>query len=321
MLELYRKNYKRLIVIVSILLIFVFTMSGCKSKVVEGVVAEVNNEGITEEEFQREFQIYRGDYERQYGEDIMSQVVENGETLEDALKSQVIEMLILHKLILKEASDMGIVVTDEEIKTRIDQLIEEVGGEEQFEQYLEENEFSREMIEENLKKEMIISRHVEAFKEEIDIPEKESKKYFEENKEELEIVKVSHILVEKEEEEKGKEILKRLKNGEDFANLALMESRDLLTAENGGSFGYFRKGTLPVEFEEVAFSLEPGEISELIKTEVGYQIIYLEDRKDTYEDLEDEILHIMKDQKYSEKIHELRNNAKVKFYGELDKKE
>lgn len=318
MLELYKKNYKKLIIISSLLLIFIFTMSGCSSNE-EGLVAKVNNEEITQEEFDKDFQLYKVAYEKQFGEDVMSQVMEDGQTFKETLKDQIIEKLIIEKLLFKEAKDKNITVTDEELQKQLDLSIEEIGGEEKFQVYLEENQLTKELLEENLKKEMLVAKHGENFKNEITIADKEAKKYFEANKEDLVVIRVSRILVETEEE--GKAILKRLEEGEEFASLALIESIDSISAAEGGDLGYFTKGILPVEFEDVAFSLKKGEISDLVKTEVGYQIIYLEDRKDTYEDLEEDIKHLLKDQKYSDKIYEIRNNAKVKLLGEFDKKE
>lgn len=318
MLKLNRQNYKRLIIMSLLLLVFAFTISGCSSTNEEGLVAKVNNEEITEEEFESEFQLFKRAYEGQYGEDVMTQIVENGETFEEKLKNDIMEKLIIEKLLFKEAKEKKITVTDEELKTEIDLAIDSIGGQEQFDEYLEDNELTREVLEDNLRKEMLVKRYGEQFNNETVISDEEAKEYFADNKENLVAISISHILVETEEE--GKDILKRLGEGEDFGAIALIESIDSVSAMEGGNLGYFTKGILPVEVEEIAFSLEPGETSDLVKTDVGYQIIYLEDRKDTYEALEKDLKHLLVEVKYMEKVQGLRDTAKVKFFGEFDKK-
>ncbi|MFK4996750.1 peptidylprolyl isomerase [Bacillus sp. N9] len=106
------------------------------------------------------------------------------------------------------------------------------------------------------------------------------KEYFEENKEkfnEEEQVQASHILVE--DEKTAKEVKEKLDAGEDFAKLAAEYSTDESNAENGGKLGYFGRGKMVKEFEDVAFSMKKGEISDPVKTEHGYHIIKLTDKK------------------------------------------
>ncbi len=68
------------------------------------------------------------------------------------------------------------------------------------------------------------------------------------------------------------------------------------------------------EFEEAAFALNPGETSELVKTEVGYHIIRLVDKKDTFESLKEDIINYLKEIKYYDKLQEIRETAKVKIF-------
>jgi parvulin-like peptidyl-prolyl isomerase len=83
-------------------------------------------------------------------------------------------------------------------------------------------------------------------------------------------IKCSHILVEKESV--AKEILEKIKNGEDFSKLAMEYSKDG-SRRRGGDLGYFGRGMMVKEFENAAFKLKKGEVSGIIKTQFGYHII------------------------------------------------
>jgi parvulin-like peptidyl-prolyl isomerase len=80
-----------------------------------------------------------------------------------------------------------------------------------------------------------------------------------------------HILVDTPEE--AQEIYERLQAGADFAELARTRSKDTGSGANGGDLGWFGRGAMVGEFEDAAFSLEVGEISEPVQTEFGYHII------------------------------------------------
>ena len=84
-------------------------------------------------------------------------------------------------------------------------------------------------------------------------------------------IKCSHILVQKQSE--AITILDRIKKGEKFGKLAKELSIDSGSAKRDGSLGYFSRGKMVKEFENAAFSLEVGKISEPIKTQYGYHII------------------------------------------------
>ncbi len=103
----------------------------------------------------------------------------------------------------------------------------------------------------------------------------------------LERAKASHILIKLEEgadettKEKKRALAEKLlaeaKAGKDFSELARINSDDKASAVNGGSLGYFTRGSMVAPFEKAAFSMKPGDISELVETTFGYHIIKLEE--------------------------------------------
>ena len=95
-------------------------------------------------------------------------------------------------------------------------------------------------------------------------------------------VQASHILISSitpDAEEKAQGILQQLRDGADFAELAKEHSDDPGSAVEGGELGFFKRGMMVPEFEEVAFSLEPGETSDLVATSYGFHIIKVTDVK------------------------------------------
>lgn len=306
---LLKRNNK--IAIFGLLLAIIFTISGC-AKEEKGLVAMVNGEGITEEEFLADYEVYRMISIQQYGEDAMTQADASGRTLEELIKEDIMEKLIIEKLIENEAKENGIEVKSEEVQEPLQEYITMLGGQEQFDEFLKTNNLTKKYFEENIKKELLYNKHREDFMKNTAIEDKETEEYFEEHKEDLARVRARHILLKTEEE--GKEVLARLKEGEDFAKLAEELSSDKASAIEGGDLGYFGKGEFIAEFDDAAFDLEVGETSDLVKTEVGYHIIYLEDKMDDYDSLKDLIAETLKENKYYEKIQELRENAKVKTY-------
>jgi peptidyl-prolyl cis-trans isomerase D len=98
-------------------------------------------------------------------------------------------------------------------------------------------------------------------------------------------IRASHILLKTEGKDdaevkaRAEALLKQVKSGADFAELARKSSEDEASAKNGGDLDYFGRGRMIPEFEQVAFQLMPGQISDLVKTSYGYHIIKLVDKK------------------------------------------
>ncbi len=272
---------KKTIIMVSIISLFVFILAGC---------SQTSNGGE--------------------GEEIVIKV--NGEEMPMDEFNNYLETFIERRVVLGDSNKKNIKADDEEIKQALSMYEQQYGGEENFKNALEQNGVSIDEFKEELEYVSIHQKHAEDFMENVEIPDEEAKKYFEENKDEFIAVRASHILLETEE--KGKEILEKIDKGEDFKTLATEESTDEGSAQNGGDLNYFKKGKMVKEFEDAAFKLKPGEVSDLVKSQHGYHIIKVEDRIEEYNDLKDEVLQVLKDAKYEEYIEELKEKAKVEIY-------
>lgn len=302
---------KKVIRTIGVFTLLVFILVGCNQKP-KDAVAKVNGEEISVEEFNKYFEEEKAAYEAQYGENIMSEKAEGSKTFEDVIKENIVNFLVEKKLILDDANAKDITVTDEEINEILKVYEEQYGGKEKMKEILSDNDVTMEELKEELRQMIIFQKHAENFLKNLDLTDEESKNFFEENKDNFITVKASHILLETEEE--GKKILERLNKGEDFATLATEESVDEGSAANGGSLNYFKKGMMVKEFEDVAFNLEPGEVSDLVKSEHGYHIIKVEDRIENYEDLKEEVVETLEGIKYGEYLDDLREKADIEIY-------
>src|SRR5437667_7799197 len=117
---------------------------------------------------------------------------------------------------------------------------------------------------------------MESLRPKINVPCDDVERFYNENSEQYSTpdqIRASHILLKTEGKDdatvkaKAEEILKQARSGADFAALAKKYSEDEATAKQGGDLDYFGKGRMVPEFDQVAFSLEPGKISDLVKTQ------------------------------------------------------
>ena len=135
----------------------------------------------------------------------------------------------------------------------------------------------RELIEE-AKHKILVAKLLEVEGKKWGVTEEKIKEYYEAHKEEFATplkMRASHIMVDSGEQ--AEEVLKKLSEGSDFAALAKEYSKDP-SKEKGGDIGYFVKGQLIPEIEEVCLKLKVGETSGVIKTKIGYHIIKVTDR-------------------------------------------
>lgn len=125
-----------------------------------------------------------------------------------------------------------------------------------------------------------------------------------------------HILVDSRAE--AEVVLKNLQEGEDFATLAEQLSKDPGSAELGGDLGWFARGQMVPEFEEVAFSLEPGEFSGVVETPFGVHIILVEERDEDRE-LDAAMLNQRMTEAFQTWLFDLEAAATIEKYWSVDK--
>ena len=138
-------------------------------------------------------------------------------------------------------------------------------------------------------------------------------------------VRASHILLKTEGKDdaavkaKAEDLLKKAKAGADFAELAKANSEDEGSAKNGGDLDFFGRGRMVPEFDQVAFTLQPGQISDLVKTQYGYHIIKVTDKKAASTRSIDEVRQQLTDQLSYERAQTQANEIAAQVEREVKK--
>lgn len=131
-------------------------------------------------------------------------------------------------------------------------------------------------------------------------------------------VKARHILVGTEEEAKA--IVAEIKGGADFAKLAKEKSKDPSAQTAGGDLGYFTKEQMVPEFANAAFKLEKGQLSDPVKSQFGWHVIQVEDKRKkpvpTFEQVKPQLEQYVQRKAQAELVTKLRETAKVERVGQ-----
>lgn len=316
---------KLLTLFVSMMLMISVTACSSSSK----VVATVGDTEITKDEFQKMVDISKIAAESQYGTEIWDQEISEGVTFRDQMKNNVLDQLIMTEVIYNQAKKDNLVPSADEVKKSVDEVKKNLESNEEYKKKLDAVGIDDEFFTKQEERSIAAQRYQEAFYKNTKVSESEMKKYYNEhedtyNKDEVE---ASHILIkttddngkelskEKKAEAKKKidDILKKIKAGEDFAELAKKNSQDG-SAENGGSLGFFAKGQMVEPFEKAAFSMKVGEVSDVVETQYGYHIIKVTDKKKevtSFEDAKDTLKDSILAEKYNAKIEKLEKEIKI----------
>lgn len=264
-----------------------------KSSLTPAVVAMVNGTAITRPELDRAVKIMLS---QNNGGKTLS-----GEERKMAEKS-VLDQLIAAELLYQAGQKLPISDVDKKVDAQVNQNKAKFTSQEVYEKALKENGLTESDLRLFARKEIFINNLIEKeIASRVNISDADVKKFYDENIDKFkheETVKASHILVgvdskasdedKKKAKEKAEALLKRVKGGEDFAEVAKKES-SCPSSVQGGDLGYFSKGQMVPAFENAAFSLNPGEISGLVETQYGYHIIKMVDRKPAGTDAFDDV--------------------------------
>jgi len=312
------KRKKSGLVLLAAALILILTLSGCSdSSGGDKTLAVVNGTEITQEEFNQRFNIIASQYDFD---------PENAEHVayQEELEKQVLNSMIDEEVLLEEAGKNEISITDEEINEEIEMYKSSFSSEEEFQNYLTQYlKLNEEEFKTILKNDMIISKLFEQVTADVTETSGSPREYFENNQNLFvkgEEVSATHILVETEEE--AKTIIEEIQNGKDMNEIAAEKSIDPSAQNNMGELGYFGKGAMVPEFENVVFNMEVGELyPEPVQSQFGYHVIRLNDKVEaediSFSDVEEEIkfylLEEERNQVFAEYIDELKNQAEIEI--------
>jgi parvulin-like peptidyl-prolyl isomerase len=227
-------------------------------------------------------------------------------------KEKLLENMIKERILVQRARQIGL-EEDENVSSQIKTAIEQIRKERE------------EKIKINTQQPLIDAVMKVEIYDKVKLSEEEIAEYYKENKEEFikdEEYRLRHILAETQEEAEA--VLGKIRDGTDFAELAKEKSL-CPSREKGGDLGFIARGRTVKPFEDAAFALKPGEISEVVKTQFGYHIIKLEEispeRQKTLEEAKVEIEFIIlpekEQQAFTRWLSSLKDEYNVQIKEEL----
>ena len=272
---------KRFLIIFFALAVYSATFAQ-QEKVLDKIVAIVQNEIITKSEL---------DVRVAY---MATRLNKNPN--DPAFREKILEQMIDEKLLYVQAKLDSVEVTDEQIDRQLDMqmnyFIQQYGSKERVEQvYGMSIERIKREFREDVKKDLMAQMVQQKKFGNVDVTRREVYEFFEEYKDSLGLIPekltISHIFINPQNNKRlqkkaynfAKSLLDSLKHGADFAELARKYSDDPGSASDGGNLGWAKRGLFYPEFEAAAFALKKGEISDIVKTPVGYHIIQLLDKR------------------------------------------
>jgi peptidyl-prolyl cis-trans isomerase C len=244
----------------------------------------------------------------------------------DQVLRNLLDQLITYTLMMQEAKAKNVTVGDVEVDQRIQQM-KAGASDADFQKALEARKMSVEQLRTDARVQLTIEKMMEAHVASVArASDAEARAFYEKNPEKFkqgDSVRASHILLrvdpnapepaKKQARARIDAVLKRAKSGEDFAALAKQHSQDG-SARQGGDLGYFERGEMVPAFSDAAFSLKPGQISEVVTTQFGYHILKVTDRKPAatvpFEQVSNQIVEYLLTQKKQERATQFVDEAK-----------
>jgi len=253
------------------------------------------------------------------------------QTLEKQIRQHVLNQLIVGRLLDEKVKEANIVTTDEEGTKQIEQMasaqrpplsVEELKNIVENQGYVFDdwkNEIRKQLGQQKLFRSQSSGS--------INVTEEDAKKYYDENPTQFEVkeqVRASHILIKpditdpnndpNQAKAKIEGLLKQIKDGADFAELAKANSA-CSSAAQGGDLKFFPRGKMAAPFEKAAFALEVGKVSDIVETRFGYHIIKVTGHKDagttSFEQARDNIIKQLTRKKQSEFVNKYIDSLKA----------
>jgi parvulin-like peptidyl-prolyl isomerase len=236
------------------------------------------------------------------------------------MQKNVIDQLCEVQVILSEAKKRHIEVTPAEIDAKLATVKKNFPDETKFQEALKQYGISVNELKDQIHDGMAIEKLQAEVTKDTKVSDAELQTYYNQHLDQFkkgEEVSASHILIKDEKE--AKDVLAKLKKGEDFAKLAKEHSIDPGSKVKGGDLGFFGRGMMVPEFEKAAFTLKKGELSGLIKTQFGYHIIkggeHKMPRTETFADVKTNLCDQMMKQRQTEAFQkwakDLKKTAKI----------
>jgi peptidyl-prolyl cis-trans isomerase C len=251
------------------------------------------------------------------------------------IKEKVLTGLIDRELLSQQAQKEGIKVDKKEVDERINALRQKFPKEEDFKQTLDRLNLTEAGLRAQFEKELAIKAMLDKkYAGKLSVTEAEMKKFYDENPDFFkspERVRASHILIKVDpgasEADKAKarqkmvDIQKKVKKGEDFAALA-KEHSECPSSAKGGDLDFFQRGQMVGPFQDAAFAMKVGDVSDIVETQFGYHLIKVTDKKDagkvSFEESKAKIKTYLEQQKMAQELNtyvaELKKTAKIEKY-------
>jgi len=254
--------------------------------------------------------------------------------------------LVIEQLLAKEAEEAGVKVTEEQLMAEIaTQLATEEPPltVEEYKKMVENQGIDFEAWKKYYIRYMTCTKYLESkVGSTVTVTEADAQKYYDESPDDFKVpeqVRASHIListrpsptdpnadpnqVKAQAQAKAETLLKQVKEGADFAALAKENSADTMSAVRGGDIGLFGRGQMVPPFEEAAFALKAGEVSDLVETQFGYHIIKVAEHRDPntipFAAAKDRLMESLKNQKmqkaFGEYIEAIQQKASITYAG------
>ena len=207
----------------------------------------------------------------------------------------VLDNMIGYRLMIQEAKARKIVIADTDVDAQVAQIRAQFPNEAQFQQALTAQKTTLEAVRNDTREGMSADKLVEnEIADKVAVKPEAVADFYQKNQDKFQQgprVRASHILIgipqnadaatKQQAKAKADALLKDLKSGKDFAATAKANSQDPGSAPNGGDLGYFEQGQMVAPFEQAAFALKPGEMSDIVESQFGYHIIKVADRQDS----------------------------------------